>query len=100
MKNGRWILAVTVLFAAAAGAADQAKDPGAALPAGHAHQAQVQEATTPAPATTTPGGDDDCDAANCTSNQVGEAQRLAIKQKGLPGKSSSKKENEALQNRK
>ncbi len=99
MKNGLWILAVTVLFAAAAGAADQAKDPGAVLPAGQAHQAQA-EATTPAPVTAVQGRDDDCDGANCTSNQVLEAQRLAIKQKGLPGKSSSKKENEALQNRK
>jgi hypothetical protein len=59
----------------------------------HAHQA-------PAPATAAPGRDDDCDGVDCTTNQVPEAQGLAIKQKGLPGKSSSKKENEAYLNNK
>lgn len=90
MKNRLWILVVTILFAGVAGAADQVTAPSAARPA-----AQADERTDSAAAVTVPGRDEDCDGVNCASSQVPEAQGLAIKQKGLPGKSSSKKENEA-----
>ena len=90
MKNRLWILVVVVLFAGVAGAADQLTAPGAAQPATPADKV----ADSPA-GTAVPGRDDDCDGVNCASNQVPEAQGLAIKEKGLPGKSSSKKENEA-----
>ncbi len=87
MSNAKWLLAAAMLFAGAAGAADQATPPAETSAASEA--AKVEKAR--------PGKDDDCDGVKCASQTTPEAQALAIKQKGLPGKSSSKKENEAQQ---
>ena len=91
VRDATWFLAAAFLFTGAAGAADQAAPPVSTHAADHAHQEEASADTA------VTGRDDDCDGVDCASQSTPQAQSLAIKQKGLPGKSSSKKENEAAQ---